>query len=223
MGLFKPIPTEKKEAIQAKSVERQEAIHAKSAERKDAIHAKSAERKEARQTKAAAWLKTARFEKAEYLGGLPGTKPSSIVGTLYVNGDCVGVGAFGPKTGVVKWSDAQGVSFDSGTASKSRVGKALLIGVFALAAKKTQDDAHMTVFLKDGNAAIYHVKGTSGAALRAKVNPIMVAAGVHCVDDVATAVAAPSLADELTKLGALRDSGILTDEEFEVHKAKLLA
>lgn len=32
----------------------------------------------------------------------------------------------------------------------------------------------------------------------------------------------PSVADELTKLAALRDSGVLTDEEFAVQKARLL-
>jgi hypothetical protein len=35
--------------------------------------------------------------------------------------------------------------------------------------------------------------------------------------------AAGSVADELAKLAALRDSGVLTSEEFEVQKAKLLA
>ncbi len=33
----------------------------------------------------------------------------------------------------------------------------------------------------------------------------------------------PSTADELTKLKALRDSGVLTDTEFETQKAKLLS
>ena len=32
----------------------------------------------------------------------------------------------------------------------------------------------------------------------------------------------PSLADELKKLAELRDSGILTDAEFDAQKAKLL-
>ncbi|MFJ5259101.1 DUF4429 domain-containing protein [Streptomyces sp. NPDC088387] len=39
----------------------------------------------------------------------------------------------------------------------------------------------------------------------------------------APAAAAPSLADELTKLAALRDQGILSPAEFEAQKARLLA
>ena len=36
-------------------------------------------------------------------------------------------------------------------------------------------------------------------------------------------VGAPSLADELAKLAALRDQGVLTDAEFETKKAQLLS
>lgn len=34
--------------------------------------------------------------------------------------------------------------------------------------------------------------------------------------------AGPSIADELAKLASLRDQGILTDEEFQAQKSKLL-
>lgn len=37
-----------------------------------------------------------------------------------------------------------------------------------------------------------------------------------------TAGSASSTADEITKLASLRDQGVLTDEEFAAHKAKLL-
>lgn len=39
---------------------------------------------------------------------------------------------------------------------------------------------------------------------------------------VAQTAASPSLADELAKLGSLRDSGVLTSEEFDAAKARLL-
>ena len=42
-------------------------------------------------------------------------------------------------------------------------------------------------------------------------------------DRVRTPAQAPSVADELTKLAALRDQGHLNDEEFEAQKAQLLA
>jgi hypothetical protein len=40
---------------------------------------------------------------------------------------------------------------------------------------------------------------------------------------VRSAAGSPSTADELTKLAALRDQGVLTTEEYEAQKAKLLA
>lgn len=161
------------------------------------------------------------FTNAGYLGGLPGSKATQQTKNLYVTDEVIGVGVFGPKQGIVKWADVRGVSFDTGTAKKSRAGKALAFGVFALAAKNTQDDAHLTLALKDGNAALYRVVGKSGAQLRAKIQPIMVAVGVPCLDD-GVADAGSSVADELTKLGALRDSGLLSDDEFAAQKAKLL-
>jgi hypothetical protein len=39
----------------------------------------------------------------------------------------------------------------------------------------------------------------------------------------AAAPAGPSMIDQLKELGALRDQGILTEEEFAAQKAKLLA
>jgi hypothetical protein len=117
-----------------------------------------------------------------------------------------------------------GISFDTGTAKKSRAGKALAIGVFALASAKTQNEAHLTVTLKDGNAALYRIVGKSGPVVRGKIQPFLVAHGVSCLDD-GTAQVGPtpvSASDEIAKLAGLRDSGVLTEEEFTAHKAKLL-
>jgi hypothetical protein len=45
-------------------------------------------------------MKTARFNKAQYLGVLPGTKPTVASGTLFVGDDGVGVETFGaPQRG----------------------------------------------------------------------------------------------------------------------------
>jgi hypothetical protein len=123
---------------------------------------------------------------------------------------------------VVKWEEMAGMSFDSGTAAKSRAGKAMLVGVFALAAKNTQNEATITVSLKDGNTTLYQVTGKSGAAVRGKIQPFLVEKGVPCLDDAGPMVTAPNTADELTKLAGLRDSGVLTEEEFAAQKARLL-
>jgi Protein of unknown function (DUF2510)/Short C-terminal domain len=171
-------------------------------------------------------MKTVRFSNAQYLGGLPGTKPTKASTTLFITDDGVGHGnGWGPKNPIA-WDQISGVSFDTGTAKKSRAGKALAFGVFALAAKKTQDEAHLTVMLRDGNAALYRVVGKSGVAVRGRVQPFLAEYGVPCLDDgVPAAAVAPaviSAADEIVKLVALRDAGAITEEEFTAHKAKLL-
>jgi hypothetical protein len=177
-------------------------------------------------------MRDATFGRSEYLGGLPGTKKAS--GNLIFDESAVGVGTLHPKKGVVAWTDMAGISFDSATMKKSRAGKAVMFGVFALAAKNTQNAAEITVQLKDSNVALYRVPGKTGAQVRAKVQPFLIAHGVPCLDDapatlsVNTAPPAPvapaalSMADEIAKLVALRDSGAITDEEFAAYKANLL-
>jgi hypothetical protein len=169
-------------------------------------------------------LKNVTLPKAFYLGGLPGTKAAR--NGLVVTNDGFGIGVFSAKKAVVRWDDMAGISFDSATARKSRAGKAVVFGVLAVAAKSSQSTAEITVNLKDGNVAIYELKGTSGPKVRAKLQPFLAAHEVRCLDDgplpTEVAPAPTSAADEIAKLVALRDSGAITDEEFTACKASLL-
>lgn len=172
------------------------------------------------------------FAHSKYLGGLPGDK-GGYGGNLIVDSEGIGCGITNKKKGVVLWEQASGISYDSEQIKKSRVGKAMLIGVFALAAKGTQSAATVTVALKDGGAAVYQVEGKPGAAVRGRIQAIVSSAGVPCLDDMPTAPSGPSLAaqpliatvslaDEIAKLAALKEAGALTDEEFADQKARLL-
>jgi Short C-terminal domain len=171
-------------------------------------------------------MKKVNFQKARYLGGLPGDR-GGFGGRLMIDDNGIGVGAFNPKAGIVAWGDMAGISFDSDTASKSRAGKALLVGVFALAAKKTQKQAVITVNLKDGNTTLYEVTGKSGQAVRGKIQPFLIEHGVPCLDDAPAVVPVPpataTTADELMKLAELHAAGALTGEEFAAAKARLLS
>lgn len=171
-------------------------------------------------------MKKVTFRNVTYLGGLPGDK-GGYKGNLFADDDALGMGQFsGPKKSLVRWDDMAGISFDSGVAAKSRAGKALLVGVFALAAKNTQKDATVTVNRKDGNVAIYQITGTSGGAVRAKLQPFMVENAVPCTDDGPLPADAPTPADDpaeqLKKLADLHQSGLLTDEEFATKRAALV-
>jgi hypothetical protein len=172
------------------------------------------------------------FAHSKYLGGLPGDK-GGYGGNLIVDSEGIGCGITNKKKGVVLWEQASGISYDSEQIKKSRVGKAMLIGVFALAAKNTQSAATVTVALKDGGAVVYQVDGKPGAAVRGRIQAIVSSAGVPCLDDMPTAPSGSSLAaeplmvtvsvaDEIAKLAALKEAGALTDEEFADQKARLL-
>jgi hypothetical protein len=164
------------------------------------------------------------FRKAVYLGGLPGDK-GGYSGNLFADDEALGMGQFsGPKKSSVRWDEMARISFDSGTASKSRAGKALLVGVFALAAKNTQKDATITVNRKDGNVAIYQLTGTSGGAVRAKLQPFLVEHGVRCTDDAPLPADAPAAdpAEQLKKLADLHQSGLLSDEEFAGKRTEII-
>jgi len=176
--------------------------------------------------------KKATIQKVVYLGGLPGDK-GGYKGNMIVTEECIGMGALHPKKSSVRWDEMAGISFDSAAMKKSRKGKAVAFGVFALAAKSTQNGAEVTILRKDGNAALYTVTGKTGVQVRAKLQPFMAEHGVPCLDDAPLATdgapaapaapAALSTADEIAKLVALRDSGAITDEEFTAYKANLMS
>jgi hypothetical protein len=165
---------------------------------------------------------------AKYLGGLPGDK-GGYGGRLFIDDEGISVGQFTSpgKGGPVKWTEMSGISFDSEMASKSRIGKALMFGVFALAAKNSKPVAHVTVELKNGQATLYEVTGQSGPQVRGRIQPFLSQHAVPCLDDAARATAiqpappAPGVND-LSKLAELHSSGALTDEEFSAAKANLL-
>jgi hypothetical protein len=171
---------------------------------------------------------------AVYLGGLPGDR-GGYKGNFWANDDGLGMGISSPKKGLVLWEEIAGISFDSGTAAKSRAGKALLVGVFALAAKNTQSQATITVTRNDGNVALFQVNGVTGAAVRAKVQPFLIEHSVKCLDDAPIAeITQPAVpqapapaaeadpAEQLKKLADLHQSGLITDEEFAAKRAVIV-
>lgn len=164
------------------------------------------------------------FSRAHYAGGLSGTKPERRASTLVATDEKIGTGFLSPKTGVVEWVNAVSVEIVGGQAAKSKVGAELAFGALgALGAKGSQDRTTVVVRTKDGQRAYYEVFRVSPAHVAGKLSPILSAAGVPLHDEAAPAAAqGASTADELRKLAQLRDEGILSPEEFEAQKAKLL-
>ncbi len=164
-----------------------------------------------------------------YLGGLPGEKGNEKA-IVSVNVDTTsvrwGVLRFAMH-GNITWDQVQGISFNSETVKLSRHAKAKSVGVFA---RRKQNVAVMIVVLHDGNAALFQFPKMSSAALRGKVQPVLTATGTPCLDDASPQVStttdqtAPvvSVSDELTKLAALQEKGVITQEQFEAQRDKLL-
>jgi hypothetical protein len=113
--------------------------------------------------------------------------------------------------------------------AKSKVGAALLFGVLgAVTAKGTEDRATMIVTLKSGETGYFTVRDQSVPSLLGLLTPWMRAHGVTLgtveTQPVQSAGAPPSLiADEVAKLAQLRDSGVLSEEEFVTLKTQLIA
>lgn len=113
--------------------------------------------------------------------------------------------------------------------AKSKVGAELAFGVLGgLGAKGAADRAFLSIYRNDGAAACYQIGKKSPQAVRAQLTPLLGKVGVRFLDGPLTQVTATfsaqvSVADELAKLAALRDQGVLTPEEFDQQKANLLA
>lgn len=96
------------------------------------------------------------------------------------------------------------------------------LGLGALALLKAHKSAAVTVQLKSGDEAVFQSHTWLALDLKAKLAPIT--SQLRKLQSATAAGGSPvSAADELRKLAELRDSGIVTEAEFESKKADLLA
>lgn len=106
------------------------------------------------------------------------------------------------------------------------VTRLLLVGIFAFALKKKNKDkeAYVTIELSDGQEAIFFVDKKSPMELRttfASTISRVKQAGKTNQNQLSNATKG-SAADELIKLASLKDQGLLTQEEFDNEKSKLI-
>lgn len=172
-------------------------------------------------------LRPVSFTGANYVGGHSklGRKRQ---GNLYVTRDAIGIGMLGPKVAVVPMSDIATVEVTGRQMAKSKAGAVIGFGVLGgLAAKGSKDQSALVVRTKSGETAYYTVEKEDPIKLRAKVTPFFHAAGIPFADEQPAVAPQPAksadVADELRKLAGLRDDGILSEDEFQAQKAKLLA
>lgn len=130
-------------------------------------------------------------------------------------------GAYGKGTGLVVMTDRRLLFVQDGMMSKSTEDFPYS-KISSVSWNSGMAMGTVTVFASGNKAEIKNVQKDDGKAL-------VDALRERLADSPATAPTAPAaaapvdLAEQLTKLAALRDAGVLTDEEFAAQKARLLA
>lgn len=174
--------------------------------------------------------KRLRIAYSAYLGGLADdghTHPGYLIADDDAIGIGIGIGSKQPKKAVIPIPRIAGLSIESETTARSRAGKAIAFGVFALAAKSTQTNAILTVHLQDGQQAIYRVgQRISPSTAHAQLATWAARHNLRWVDQPQlpdTTPAAPSsTAEQLAQLAQLHASGALDDAEYAAAKQHVL-
>lgn len=184
-------------------------------------------------------LKPAFMGLAKYLGGHPGLGKQRE-GHLCVTNEGIGISGWsvtgGLKYAVIKWTEVRSVDVSGGEVAKSKFGAEIMFGVLGgLGAKGAMGQTIIAVYTIDSNIGYYQINEKHPAEVKARLTPFLRAVGIPYHDervqqDNADALKAAlgangpvGVSDELSKLAALRDQGVLTEEEFTAQKAKLLS
>jgi hypothetical protein len=173
------------------------------------------------------------FGYAKYVGG-HATLGRNRQGNFWLTADELGIGTLRPKVAVIALADVASIEIVGGQVAKRSVGAVAVFGVLGgLAAKGAKNETAVVVRTKDGETAYYTIDKQSPVNVRAKITPLLKAAGVPFADELAAPAAAASSKSSaeppsfdpiqrLRELAELRDKGVLTEEEFAAQKAKLL-
>jgi hypothetical protein len=122
---------------------------------------------------------------------------------------------------LIPWHDVCDIRVERETMSSVNVGAIAAFGVLGLGARERRAVTRLTFVTTTGEHA-FDVD-SDPSIISNRLQPIINTVSAKGVDTVATAGLGVSVADELRKLVALRDEGVLTAEEFEAQKARLLA
>jgi hypothetical protein len=164
--------------------------------------------------------------KAHYMGGLP-DEPGVASGSLWLSETAIGLGDINLASISIPLDEVASVDIADGTVSKSKVGATLAFGVLgATGSRGTKTEVSVVAHLKSGATAYFVIPDAKEGrlAVRAKAGPILQRHRIPFADQLSASESAPiDIADQLRKLKELRDEGVLSPEEFERAKGKLLS
>jgi hypothetical protein len=158
--------------------------------------------------------------KTDYLGGWSEHPKAHKGQNLFINSEGLRLKVFA-TTLLIPWDQVQGIEVEGPEQAGKRVsaGRVAMIGIFALAAKKSVKSAVLTVTLNPGEQAVFQTHSWMALDLKAKLAPVL----SHFRQPSSPEAPLASGADEIRKLAELRDAGVLTEEEFQAKKSDLLA
>lgn len=172
------------------------------------------------------------FSHALYLGGLASVRPNRVGNMIFAE-DRTGIATINPKTMFIHTSL---IDVDGGEVANRKIVATVTFAVLGgPAAKGAKDQAVITVRTTDGEEPYFQLNKTSPQSVLARIAPWMKSHGIPSHDQfmqrqaadaqgnaVAAALAAQahptplSIADELSKLAALRDSGVLSHDAAKI-------
>lgn len=169
-------------------------------------------------------MRGVRIEECEYLGGWQPEKARGDTLEIGPVGFTYGVRAFSP-TLIIPWEQVVSVVVDGSKQATRppvtgrRLVRAWATGTYgALGVLAKEKWSRLAVGTTDGSEALFQASGLLAHQLKAKLDPIL----RHYPGPQAVETVAVSSIDQIRQLAELRDSGILTDAEFQEKKAELL-
>jgi len=155
-----------------------------------------------------------------------GERNKNQTGTMFVNNSGIEYKSFGGSKVKIPWDVITDIEISTQATRRVTAGRVLAMGVFALAAKK--GEVYTYVHVSDPNTMWSFAIKSSQAGVLETWKPILNAWNNRV--QVRPPSAKPeeperpqmSVADELGKLAQLKDAGVLTEDEFNAQKMKLL-
>jgi hypothetical protein len=122
---------------------------------------------------------------------------------------------------IMPWPKIEAIDIEGEVSSRVRASAVVVLGVLGLGARKRRRDTHMTVVTDEGEFGFLFEK-TAPEVVRTKLRPVLTALAASAAEMPAPSSTPLSVADELAKLATLKETGVLSDEEFAAAKARLL-
>ena len=166
-------------------------------------------------------IRQVKIRLARYATRQVGTKSMST-GTIKIGPDGIGWhGVYGFPSVHIAWPALKDILIQGESVQTGSVAAVATFGVLGLGAKKRKTMTRLD-FVTTTGEHVFEIDRTDPSAVRNQLRQL-IDAMPKTTPASAPAPAAISVADELSKLAALRDQGLLSPEEFEAQKQRLLA